>query len=97
MDYQQGRQTVQEAKAIVALAIRNGPIEDLHAGRSCPTCHGELGYSRLSQEDIRQIMKSAVNCVYRLLVLRGSDHDKYDKEIAFGLEYTTNWDDPEQP
>jgi hypothetical protein len=25
-----------EANALVALAFRNGPIEDLHAGRSCP-------------------------------------------------------------
>ncbi len=25
-----------EAKAIVTLAFGNGPIEDIHAGRSCP-------------------------------------------------------------
>jgi hypothetical protein len=29
-----------EAKAIVALAFRNGPIEDVHAGKACPTCFG---------------------------------------------------------
>jgi hypothetical protein len=29
-----------EAKALVALAFRNGPIEDIHAGKFCPTCHG---------------------------------------------------------
>ena len=27
-----------EAKSIVALAFRNGPIEDVHAGKECPTC-----------------------------------------------------------
>jgi hypothetical protein len=27
-----------EAKALVALAFRNGPIEDIHAGKLCPTC-----------------------------------------------------------
>jgi hypothetical protein len=27
-----------EAKSIVALAFRNGPIEDIHAGKDCPTC-----------------------------------------------------------
>jgi len=32
------RQIAREAKAIVALAFRNGPIEQIHAGRSCPTC-----------------------------------------------------------
>ena len=30
-----------EAKALVALAFRNGPIEDLHAGRPCPACSGK--------------------------------------------------------
>jgi hypothetical protein len=27
-----------ETKSIVALAFRNGPIEDVHAGKECPTC-----------------------------------------------------------
>jgi hypothetical protein len=27
-----------EVKALVALAFRNGPIEDLHAGRPCAVC-----------------------------------------------------------
>ena len=39
---------VREAKAIVALAFRNGPIEDLHAGRPCTACEGKAGYSRIS-------------------------------------------------
>ena len=34
-----------EAKALVALAFRNGSIEDLHAGRSCPTCSGNADIS----------------------------------------------------
>jgi hypothetical protein len=29
-----------EAKALVALAFRKGPIEDIHAGKLGPTCHG---------------------------------------------------------
>src|SRR5689334_17466824 len=35
------RELVREAKAIVALAFRNGPIEDVHSGKDCPTCHGK--------------------------------------------------------
>jgi hypothetical protein len=27
-------------KRFVALAFRNGPIENVHAGKACPTCHG---------------------------------------------------------
>jgi hypothetical protein len=30
-------------QAIVAWAFRNGPIEDIHAGRLCPTCTGDTG------------------------------------------------------
>jgi hypothetical protein len=30
-----------QAKAIVALAFRNGPIEELHAGKLCSTCSGQ--------------------------------------------------------
>jgi len=37
-----------EAKMIVALAFRNGPIENLHAGKVCPTCSVDRGYSRIS-------------------------------------------------
>ena len=32
-------------KAIVTLAFGNGPIEDIHAGRSCPLCSGKSEYS----------------------------------------------------
>jgi len=30
-------------QAIVAWAFCNGPIEDIHAGRLCPTCTGDTG------------------------------------------------------
>jgi hypothetical protein len=30
-----------EAKAMVALAFRNGPIEVLHAGKPCAVCSGK--------------------------------------------------------
>jgi hypothetical protein len=36
---------IREAKAIVVLAFRNGPIEDVHAGKTCPTCNGKTGLS----------------------------------------------------
>jgi hypothetical protein len=50
-----------EAKAIVALAFRNGPIEDVHAGKSCPTCDGKAGYSHITDGEMLRIMKSAVD------------------------------------
>jgi hypothetical protein len=53
-----------EAKALVALAFRNGPIENVHAGRSCPTCHGKTEYSHITQNEMRQIMKAAADQLY---------------------------------
>ncbi len=37
-----------EAKAIVALAFRNGPIENLHAGKPCAVCSGKPDVSHIS-------------------------------------------------
>jgi hypothetical protein len=62
-----------EAKAIVALSYGNGPIEDIHVGQPCPTCGGSARYSRISDEEIRLIMRNAINRVYRLLVLKAEN------------------------
>ena len=49
-----------EAKMIVALAFRNGPIEDLHTGKFCPTCSADSAYSRISDEEMKGIMKLSI-------------------------------------
>ncbi len=85
-----------EAKMIVALAFRNGPIEDLHAGKTCPTCSADSGYSRFSNEEMKEIMKAAVNTVYSLLWTRENDSEAYAKSLALGERYTQRWDSPEQ-
>lgn len=84
-----------EAKALVALAFRNGPIEALHAGRPCPQCSGNAEISHISDEEMKHLMKSAVNALYRLLWLREHDPRAYDKHMALGRRYTSHWDDPE--
>jgi hypothetical protein len=58
-----------EAKSIVALAFRNGPIEAVHAGKECPTCAGKSEYSHITQAEMKNIMKQAVDTVYKLLWL----------------------------
>lgn len=88
-------QLAAQAKAIVALAFRNGPIEELHAGKLCPTCLGQPEFSHISAEEIKIVMKSAVDTVYRLLWQREFEPEKYQRNIVFGLRYTANWDDPE--
>jgi hypothetical protein len=60
---------VVEAKALVALAFRNGPIEDLHAGRPCTTCSGNREVSHISDEEMKAIMNSAVNTTSLNLVM----------------------------
>ena len=85
-----------EAKMIVALALRNGPIEDLHAGKTCPTCSVESGYSRISDEEMKEIMKAAVNSVYSLLWKKDNDSEAYVKSLVLGARYIQHWDDPER-
>ena len=86
---------VREAKAIVVLAFRNGPIEDMHAGKTCPACNDKAGYSRISDDEMKLIMKNAVNRVYWLLRLKADDPDNYARQIAHGERCTLSWDDPE--
>jgi hypothetical protein len=87
--------TAREAKAIVALAFRNGPIEDLHAGTPCPACSGNPVVSRITDDEMKLIMKNAVNMVYKLLKLKSSDPDAYTRNIEYGARCAIRWDEPE--
>lgn len=84
-----------EAKAITALAFRNGPIEDLHAGKVCTACSGNPEVSHISDDEMKRIMKSAVNKMYRLLWQRDHDPGAYLKSLTLGERYTLRWDLPE--
>lgn len=84
-----------EAKAIVALAFRNGPIEDLHAGKRCPACAGQPGFSRITDDEMKLLMKNAVNQIAKLLWLRDNSPANYERHVEFGSRYTRAWDDPE--
>ena len=84
-----------EVKALVALAFRNGPLEELHAGRPCTLCSCKPEISHITDEEMKLLMKSAVNALYRLLWLREFDPRSYDEQLALGRRYTMHWDDPE--
>ena len=88
------QQQVNEAKAIVALAFRNGPIENVHAGETCPTCSGNHEYSGITDPEMKEIMKTAVNRVYTLLRLKQDEPEAFDALIQWGLLSTHRWDDP---
>ena len=84
-----------EAKALTALAFRNGPIEDLHSGRQCAVCSGNPQISHITDEEIKTIMESAVNALNRLLWQRDCDPDAYNEKLRLGQRFTLHWDDPE--
>lgn len=88
-------QLAQEAKSIVALAFRNGPIEEVHSGITCPTCAGKAEYSHITQAEMKWIMKQAVNTVYELLWLREYEPRQYEEQVHFGALHTKSWDDPQ--
>ena len=83
-----------EAKSVVALAFRNGPIEDVHAGKECPLCAGKPEYSHITQDEMKNIMKQAVDTVYNLLWLKQNDPEKYAEKLEYGDRCTKLWDDP---
>jgi hypothetical protein len=91
------RQLAREAKAIVAVTLSNGPIENIHARRPCPTCTGQLGYSRINDAEMKLIMKNAVDHVYALLSLKSARPEEYESRIQFGERYTATWDEPSMP
>jgi len=84
-----------EAKALVAPAFRNGPIETLHAGKQCPMCSGKADVSHLSDDEMKAVMKSATDTLYRLLWQRDYDPAAYKEALAFGRRNTLQWNDPD--
>jgi hypothetical protein len=74
-----------EAKALVAYCFRNNPrLEELH-------CE-----NKISQEDMKTMMKYAVNQMYYFLWLRDESNMFYQAVMRFNhLFFTTKWDDPD--
>lgn len=83
-----------ELAAIVALAFRNGPIEDVHAGKLCPTCSNDASYSRISDAEMKLIMKNAVDRVYSLLWMKQNKPTAFAASLELGRLYSTAWDSP---
>jgi hypothetical protein len=84
-----------EAKSIVAHAFRNGPIEDIHAGVDCPRCAGKQKYSHITEDEMKLLMKTAVNRVYTMLWLKMNEPEKYKAFVELGTFFASSWDQPE--
>jgi hypothetical protein len=89
-------QLANETKALVALAFRNGPIEDVHAGKECPTCAGKEEYSHITDAENEADYERAVDKLYALLWIRAHSPEVYEAALKFGNRYTIGWDLPEK-
>ncbi|MCE9552041.1 MAG: hypothetical protein K8T91_01515 [Planctomycetes bacterium] len=80
-----------EANALVAWAFRNGPLEDLHAGAHSPLLEDKQ-YSRITDEEMKELMLNACDQVERLLKLKQDDPGEYWlKMMDYGFRYCRNW------
>jgi hypothetical protein len=81
-----------EANAIVAYAFRNGPIENLHAGKYSPLVE-DSSLSRITNEEMKSIMISACRKIEELLLLKENDPDEYERRIRdYNLDYCKGWE-----
>ena len=81
-----------EANAIVAYAIRNGPIEDLHAGKTSDLL-SDPALSRLTEDDIKNIMIFASKSVEKLLREKEEDSGSYYVKIMdYNVRYCRGWE-----
>jgi hypothetical protein len=99
------------AKAITVICVRNGFLEDLHSGVwpssmagdysdvKVMTPYGEIEWakvSRISDEEMKRLMKGIVNQVYAFLC-RQEDPAFLEGFIRMGSRYAARWDEPEMP
>jgi len=97
------------AKAITAICVRNGFLEDLHSGTTpssktgdytdvkVVTPYGEIPWdkvSRISDAEMKRLMKGIVNQVYTYLC-RKDDPEFVQSFLAMGMQYAARWDEPE--
>jgi hypothetical protein len=98
------------AKAITAICVRNGFLEDLHSGITpsskagdysdvkVVTPYGEIPWedvSRISDVEMKRLIKGVVNQIYTFLC-RKNDPAFLSSFINMGSRYAARWDEPEK-
>lgn len=81
-----------ETNALVAWAFRNGPLEDLHAGK-----HSELledpSLSRITDEEMKTLMISACRQLAKLLELKETNPAEYERQMkSYNWRYCRRWE-----
>ena len=81
-----------EANALVAWAFRNGPVEDLHAGKDSPLLADD-SLSRISDAEMKTLMLYACRQLAELLQLKHDDPDDYERQIkSYAFRYCRSWE-----
>ena len=76
---------------LLRLPFRNGPIENLHAGKSSPLT-ADPSLSRITDDEMKELMVNASEVLAAVLALRDSDPDKYRRFIQdYALKYCRRW------
>ena len=80
-----------EANALTAFAFRNGQLESLHAGKSSPLT-SDSSLSRITNDEMKQLMLEASEKLERILKLRESDPTSYRNFVrGYALTYCRAW------
>ena len=80
-----------EANAIVAYAFRNGPLENLHAGRASPLLE-DPSLSRITDQEMKELMLNACEHIEKLLRLKETDPEQYATFIrSYNFRYCGRW------
>jgi hypothetical protein len=88
------RVLTEEAKGLTLLAFRSGPIEEIHAGRTCQACEEDESYSHLTDAQMKTLNKYMVDRLYELLTLKERSPEEYWRQIAWAKGLVAHWDDP---
>jgi len=80
-----------QANVLTLLAFRNGPIEDLHAGKCSPLLD-DPRLSRITDEEMKALMIAASARLAELLALRDSDPEEFARLLTVNWRQVKNWE-----
>jgi len=80
-----------EANALTAYAFRNGPLEDLHAGKASPLLE-DPNLSRITDAEMKKLMINASDHLAKMLALRDTEPEEYRRFMqTYGAMYCRAW------
>ena len=80
-----------QANVLTLLAFRNGPIEDLHAGKYSQLLE-DPDLSRITDEEMKKLMIAASTRLAELLELRDADPDAFAQLLSVNWRQVKNWE-----